>query len=56
MKLLFILPKSAGYAHLEIDRFSKAGYLDFHSNQSFATSPETISSHPNSFATSSETT
>ena len=42
MKLLFILPNPAGYAHLEIDKFSKADNLDFHSNQSFATSSEAI--------------
>ena len=48
MELVFLSPNSHGFMHLEIARFSKVGNLDFHSTQSFATSSETISSHPNS--------
>ena len=48
MELLLIYPNPAGFIHLQIARFSKAGNLDFHSIQSFATSSETISFHPNS--------
>ena len=48
MELLYILPNPTGFIHSEIARFSKAGSLDFHSTQSFATSSETILSYPNS--------
>ena len=48
MELLFTSRNPAGFTHLDIAGFSKAGNLDFYSTQSFATSSETISSHPNS--------